>query len=53
MAGGIGLMGSKFYLAVLVVYFLLSYAYFFFRLETKEKDTKKKGSRLHFLRYFV
>ena len=25
--------------------------YFFFCLATKEKDTKKKKSRLHFLRY--
>ncbi len=25
--------------------------YFFFCLDTKEKDTKKKKSRLHFLRY--
>jgi hypothetical protein len=27
------------------------YMYFFFCLDTKEKDTKKKKSRLHFLRY--
>ena len=27
------------------------YMYFFFCVNTKEKDTKKKKSRLHFLRY--
>jgi len=29
----------------------IMYMYFFFCLDTKEKDTKKKKSRLHFLRY--
>lgn len=28
------------------------YMYFFFCLDTKEKDTKKKKSRLHFSDYY-